>query len=146
MMPMEHKDNLRAFLWPLGWKGFKPDELTPEKGPNKKHRAHVANWLLFYREALHGIPVEELVRRKEERAAEAARRVEAVRQRIPERKPGPRTAALPPPDDLSDAMMLSIVRMEMSDEDVNKLAWKYLGYHYDETSGKWDTSNVIPRV
>lgn len=62
---LEHKDNLKSFLQPLGWKGFKLDGLTP----NKTRRAQVANWLFYYREALHGVPVEELKRRRAERAA-----------------------------------------------------------------------------
>jgi hypothetical protein len=67
----EHKNNLRAFLKPLGWNGYTMDGLTP----NMTRRAQVANWLLYYREALHGVPVEELRRRREERAKaeEAAR-------------------------------------------------------------------------
>ena len=32
----------------------------------------VANWLLYYREALHGVPIEELRRRREVRAEEEA--------------------------------------------------------------------------
>lgn len=66
----EHKNNLRAFLKPLGWNGYKMDGLTP----NMTRRAQVANWLLYYREALHGVPVEELRRRREVRAAEEAAR------------------------------------------------------------------------
>jgi len=63
---MEHKNNLRAFLKPLGWNGFKMENLTP----NMTRRAQVANWLLYYRESLHGVPVEELRRRREARAKE----------------------------------------------------------------------------
>lgn len=67
----EHKDNLRSFLRPLGWSGYKMDGLTP----NKTRRAQVAQWLFYYRESLHGVPVEELKRRRDARAAkeEAAR-------------------------------------------------------------------------
>jgi len=67
---MEHKNNLRAFLKPLGWNGYKMEGLTP----NMTRRAQVANWLLYYREALHGVPVEELRRRREARAKEEAAR------------------------------------------------------------------------
>lgn len=59
--------------------------------------------------------------------------------------PGPRTAGAPPPDDLADEVMLSIVKQEMSDSDVNELVWKYLGYRRDEESGKWDASGVFPK-
>lgn len=66
----EHKGNLRAFLRPLGWNGYKLQGLTP----NMTRRAQVANWLLYYREALHGVSIEELRRRREIRAAEEAAR------------------------------------------------------------------------
>lgn len=68
-VPMEHKDNLRAFLKPLGWKGLRLEDLTPEIGPNLRRRAHVANWLIYYREALHGVSLEELKQREDQRAA-----------------------------------------------------------------------------
>lgn len=38
--------------------------------PNMTRRAQVANWLIYYREALHGVPIEELRRRKAARAAQ----------------------------------------------------------------------------
>jgi len=63
-VPREHKDNLRAFLKPLGWNGYKMEGLTP----NKTRRAQVAQWLYYYREALHGVSIEELRRRRDERA------------------------------------------------------------------------------
>ena len=50
----------------------------------------------------------------------------------------------PPPDDLADEVMLSIVKSEMPDADVNQLVWKYLGYTYDEQAGEWDASAVFP--
>jgi hypothetical protein len=40
---------------------------------------------------------------------------------------GPRTAMLPPPDELSDANLLKIVTEELTDDEVNELVWKYLG-------------------
>lgn len=58
---------------------------------------------------------------------------------------GPFTASLPTPEDLTDEVMLSIVKQEMSDEDVNKLIWKYLGYKYDDSTGEWDASDVFPK-
>lgn len=69
----EHKNNLRAFLKPLGWNGYKMEGLTP----NMTRRAQVSNWLLYYREALHGVSVEELRSRREKRAEEEAARVAA---------------------------------------------------------------------
>ena len=67
----EHKNNLRVYLKPLGWNGYKMEGLTP----NMTRRAQVANWLCYYREALHGVSIDELRRRREERAkAEAERR------------------------------------------------------------------------
>ena len=72
-----------------------------------------------------------------------ARRAPSPRCAI-ERKPGPRTAGAPPPDDLADKVMLSIVLQEMSDEDVNELVWKYLGYSRS-ADGEWDASAVFPK-
>mmetsp|Transcript_8216 Transcript_8216/g.13802 ORF Transcript_8216/g.13802 Transcript_8216/m.13802 type:complete len:222 (+) Transcript_8216:22-687(+) len=67
-VPREHKDRLKATLRPLGWKGFKLEGLTP----NMTRRAQVATWLLYYRTALHGVPIEELQRRKAVQAEEEA--------------------------------------------------------------------------
>lgn len=67
-VPTEHKDNLRQTLRPLGWSGFKLEGLTP----NKTRRAQVAQWLIYYRLELHGVPIEELKRRKEVRRAREA--------------------------------------------------------------------------
>lgn len=67
-VPMLHKQSIRTHLRPEGFNGFKLDELTP----NKTRRAQCANWLLYYREALFGVSLEELMARKE-----AARNVEA---------------------------------------------------------------------
>ena len=76
-VPTEHKDNLRAFLAPLGWKGYKMEapahaKTTTGLTPNMTRRAQVAQWLYYYREALHGVSVEELRRRRDARAAEEA--------------------------------------------------------------------------
>uniref|UniRef100_A0A7S2RBC0 Uncharacterized protein n=1 Tax=Rhizochromulina marina TaxID=1034831 RepID=A0A7S2RBC0_9STRA len=60
-VPMKFKQSIRDHLRPEGFFGFKLDELTP----NKTRRAQVANWILYYREALHGVSLEELQRRKE---------------------------------------------------------------------------------
>ena len=68
-VPKEHKDNLRAFLKPLGWNGYKMEGLTP----NMTRRAQVAQWLFFYREALHGVDLEELKRRRDAKAIEEAK-------------------------------------------------------------------------
>ena len=76
-VPKEHKDNLRAFLKPLGWGGYKMSAPAHAKAttgltPNMTRRAQVSQWLLYYREALHGVPLEELRRRRDARAAEEA--------------------------------------------------------------------------
>ena len=81
-VPTEHKDNLRAFLAPLGWKGYKmdaPAHKNTDTGltPNMTRRAQVAQWLYYYREALHGVSVEELRKRRDERAAAEAAAVAA---------------------------------------------------------------------
>lgn len=64
-VPKDHKNKLKPALRPLGWTGFKLEGLTP----NMTRRAQVATWLLYYRTELHGVPVEELRRRKEARRA-----------------------------------------------------------------------------
>ena len=53
-------------------------------------------------------------------------------------------ALLPPPDDLADEVMLRIVLQETTDQETNELAWKYLGYSFDEETGSWDNSKVFP--
>ncbi|XRA99231.1 DUF1823 domain-containing protein [Pycnococcus provasolii] len=65
-IPAEHKQGLKQQLKELGWTGFTLDGLTP----NKTRRAQVANWLIFFREELNGVPLEELIRRKQQRAEE----------------------------------------------------------------------------
>mmetsp|Transcript_74293 Transcript_74293/g.145129 ORF Transcript_74293/g.145129 Transcript_74293/m.145129 type:complete len:249 (+) Transcript_74293:80-826(+) len=60
-VPMEYKQGIRDQLRPEGFNGFSLDELTP----NKTRRAQCANWLLYYREALFGVSLKEIVRRKE---------------------------------------------------------------------------------
>jgi len=72
-VPTEHKDNLRTELKPLGWPGFKMAGLTP----NMTRRAQVGQWLIYYRKALHGVSLEELVRRREARQAEEAAKLAA---------------------------------------------------------------------
>ncbi|EKX37720.1 hypothetical protein GUITHDRAFT_154910 [Guillardia theta CCMP2712] len=62
-IPMKYKQGVKEHLRPLGFTGFKLEELTP----NKTRRAQCVNWLLFYREALRGKTVDQL---RAERAAE----------------------------------------------------------------------------
>jgi hypothetical protein len=62
-VPAEHKQSLKTHLKPLGFRGFQYAELTP----NKTRRAQCANWLLYYREQLFGVTLEELLARKETR-------------------------------------------------------------------------------
>jgi hypothetical protein len=71
----EHKQGIKTTLKHLGWKGYKMDGLTP----NMTRRAQAANWLLYYRRELRGVSIEELKRRRAERAAaeEAAGRTDA---------------------------------------------------------------------
>ena len=40
--------------------------------PNMTRRAQVASWLLYYRTELHGVPIDELRRRRAARAAAEA--------------------------------------------------------------------------
>jgi len=66
---MKYKQGVKEQLRPLGFTGFKLDELTP----NKTRRAQCVNWMLFYREALRGKSIEQLRKeREQEQAQEAA--------------------------------------------------------------------------
>lgn len=48
---------------------------------------------------------------------------------------------LPP---LNTETIWAILNEEIDDAIVNKLVWHYLGYRYDEITGQWDTSKVLP--
>jgi hypothetical protein len=48
---------------------------------------------------------------------------------------------LPP---LNTETIWAILNEEIDDAVVNKLVWHYLGYRYDETTGQWNTSQVLP--
>lgn len=68
-IPTAHKQGLKEQLTPLGFSGFKLAGLTP----NMTRRAQVVNWLIYYRDALHGRTYDEIRRAKEElRAREEA--------------------------------------------------------------------------
>lgn len=71
----DHKQGLKKTLRRLGWNGYRMDGLTP----NMTRRAQAANWLLYYRRELRGVPIEELKRRREERRKreEAEQRTDA---------------------------------------------------------------------
>mmetsp|Transcript_45809 Transcript_45809/g.95942 ORF Transcript_45809/g.95942 Transcript_45809/m.95942 type:complete len:202 (-) Transcript_45809:227-832(-) len=71
-IPLKYKQGVKEHLRPLGFTGFMLDELTP----NKTRRAQVANWLLFYREALRGKTLEQL--RAEQEADKASAPAPAV--------------------------------------------------------------------
>ena len=58
--PGPNKQALFRHLKPLGFTGYKVTELTP----SKTRRAQVANWILYYREELHGVSIEELKERR----------------------------------------------------------------------------------
>lgn len=75
-IPMAYKQGLKTQLKPLGFTGFKLANLTP----NMTRRAQATNWLLYYREALHGRTLGEVRRAKEKaRRAEEAAAAEGVR-------------------------------------------------------------------
>jgi hypothetical protein len=75
-IPRDFKGGVRA-LEPLGFRGFKLKELTP----NKTRRAQAVNWLIFYREKLFNKSFEQL---RAERAAELKLREEADSQADPQ--------------------------------------------------------------
>ncbi|MGK7875928.1 MAG: DUF1823 family protein [Xenococcaceae cyanobacterium] len=47
---------------------------------------------------------------------------------------------LPP---LNTDTIWAILNEEIDDATVNQLVWHYLGYRYDESTQKWDTSNLL---
>mmetsp|Transcript_9349 Transcript_9349/g.30919 ORF Transcript_9349/g.30919 Transcript_9349/m.30919 type:complete len:88 (+) Transcript_9349:271-534(+) len=57
---MAHKRGIREHLDPLGFTGLPLEGLTP----NKTRRAQCANWLLYYRDKLWGLSLEELQAQK----------------------------------------------------------------------------------
>mmetsp|Transcript_6845 Transcript_6845/g.9610 ORF Transcript_6845/g.9610 Transcript_6845/m.9610 type:complete len:234 (+) Transcript_6845:38-739(+) len=63
-VPMEYKQSLKEHLLWYGFSGFKLDELTP----NRTRRAQVTNFLLYYREVLFGVSLEELIERRKNKA------------------------------------------------------------------------------
>ena len=48
-------------------------------------------------------------------------------------------------NDLTDENIVKIVRMECSDDDVNVLVWRCLGYVYDKATDMWDSKDVFPK-
>ena len=103
-VPMAHKQGIRHHLGPLGFRGYSLAELTP----TKTRRAQVmvllchhvrsrlrlfvdavthfrywqcANWVLYYREALFGVPLHELLRRKDVEAENLSIRLEGKHAR-----------------------------------------------------------------
>jgi hypothetical protein len=76
-IPVEHKQSLKTHLKPLGFAGFQYAELTP----NLTRRAQCANWLLYYREQLFGVTMEELQARKQARQQQQAALGESSKDR-----------------------------------------------------------------
>ena len=66
-IPRTFKGGIRN-LQHVGFKGFKLNELTP----NKTRRAQSVNWMLYYRETLFGKSLEELVAQREKEAKPSA--------------------------------------------------------------------------
>jgi hypothetical protein len=62
-IPRSFKGGIRQ-LQAVGFKGFKLNELTP----NKTRRAQAVNWMLYYRETLFGKTLEELIAQREDEA------------------------------------------------------------------------------
>lgn len=77
-VPLANKQSLKTLLKePYGFSGYKMSELTP----NLTRRAQVTNWLLYYREELFGVTLEELRERRratQEREAGEERRAGAT--------------------------------------------------------------------
>ncbi|CAM9281961.1 unnamed protein product [Phaeothamnion confervicola] len=75
-IPLARKQSLKEQLGPLGFAGFKLNELTPNRTRRAQARARkekkcVVNFLAFYRLDLFGVSPEELQLRKQERLAAA---------------------------------------------------------------------------
>lgn len=51
----------------------------------------------------------------------------------------------PTSDELSNEQMLSIIKIESTDLEVNTLVWKCLGYRFDEDSESWSPTEVFPK-
>ncbi|MDJ0517968.1 MAG: DUF1823 family protein [Okeania sp. SIO2F4] len=45
---------------------------------------------------------------------------------------------------LNTETIQAIIDEKIDDNTVNQLVWYYLGYRYDDTTGKWDISRVAP--
>eukprot|EP00667_Euglena_gracilis_P016396 EG_transcript_17158 len=60
-VPQKYIAALKTTFRHLGWKGYQVEELNP----NRRRRAMVTQWLMFYRAELFGVSLEELQRRKE---------------------------------------------------------------------------------
>jgi len=80
-VPAEFKQSLKTHLRPLGFRGFTYAELTP----NKTRRAQCTNWLLYYREQLFGVSLDELRAR---RGAQKKKEEEEEQSRRPEERDG----------------------------------------------------------
>ncbi|CAM9391316.1 unnamed protein product [Ectocarpus fasciculatus] len=83
-VPTEYKRCIVEQLRPLGFTGLKMDELTP----NRTRRAQVTNFLLYFRDNLWGVPLEEVERRRVERIAAAKREAEAEKRVYPSTNEG----------------------------------------------------------
>lgn len=82
-IPMEHKQQLKRHLLPLGFKGYQLAGLTP----NKTRRAQCANWLLFFREELFGFSIEELKKRREQKQQEEVANLDDTKSATDDWKP-----------------------------------------------------------
>ncbi|CAM9995071.1 unnamed protein product [Scytosiphon promiscuus] len=68
-IPPAYKRSIIEQLRPIGFTGLELEELTP----NRTRRAQCANFLLYFREQLWGVPLEEVERRRSERVRQEAR-------------------------------------------------------------------------
>ena len=85
-IPAASKQNLKQFLKPYGFTGYKLEGLTP----NKTRRAQCTNWLLYYKNDLYGVSMEELLERKKQRQIELKKeqeKLESEGEKVPWRPP-----------------------------------------------------------
>lgn len=78
-IPREHKNGLREQLRPLGFSGYLLNELTP----NRTRRAQSTNFIIFFRDHMWGVPLDELERRRQARKKAAEEREQLVSDRAP---------------------------------------------------------------
>lgn len=77
-IPMQYKAGIKEHLSKVGFTGFLMEGLTP----NKTRRAQCTNWLLYYREALFGMSLDDLMKQKQRDVAAENQRLRDAGQSL----------------------------------------------------------------